>query len=278
MTDSRVIPGQRRRRQGRGVEAPLPHEEEVLARAFGDAPVVVQRDPLVVPVRDRLHLDELAVRVVRRRLRHRGHRVRRDAHPGGAADVDALLEGVGAQVLAPFVAPDRDVDRVRERVDAEGAVAPVHEGPDVTGREAVRAHDLERRVAQRVDRVRDRHPVDLGRPEQAVEMVVEPEDRGAARRVVAALAFEDAGAVVQRMREHVNLRVREVHQLPVHPDLLDGFEAHRGLRESILSESVEDSGTRSARVDQPRQRDDHGRLEAEDAGAEREEKRRVFFE
>jgi hypothetical protein len=83
---------------------------------------------------------------------------------------------------------------------------------------------------------------------------------------------------MERVREDMDLRVREIHQLPVHPDLLDVFEAHSGLRAEIVTESVEDSGVRSARVDQPRERDDHGRLEAEDAGAESEKDRGFFCE
>ena len=241
---------------------------------------MVHRDPLVVAVRDGLHLDELAVRVVRRSLRHRGHRVRRDAHPGRAADVDALLERVRAEVLAPRITPDRDVDRVRERIDAERAVAAIDERPDVAGLEAVRAHDLERRLAELLERVRDRHAVDLRGPEEPVEMVVEPEDRRSAGRVVATFTLEDAGAVVKGVREDGDLRVREIHQLPVHPDLLDVLEAHGALRRrsvGILSETVDAAAIDSGGIDQLRQRHDHGGLEAEDAGAEERSEEHLFL-
>ena len=271
---------ERRSREGRRDEPVLPDEEEVLARALGNAPVVIERDPLVIAVRDRFHLDELAVRVVRGGLRHGGHRVRRDAHPGRAARVDALLEGVGAEILPPLVATDRHVDRVRERVDAERAVAAVDERPDVARLEIVRAHDLERRLLQLVDRVRNHHPVDLRGPEQAVEVIVEAEDRGPARRVVAAFPLEDAGSVVESVGEDVNLRVHEVDQLPVHPDFLDVFEAHRALRlgGNPNRNELPRSGLASGGIDQPRERHDHGRFEPEDARAERDEERTICLE
>ena len=272
--------GQRRGGERRRAEATLPDEEKVLARALGDAPVVIERDPLVIAVRDRFHLDELAVRVIRGGLGHGGHRVRSDAHPGRAARVDSLLEGVRAKILPPLVAADRHVHRVRERVHSERAVAAVDEGPDVARLEVVRAHDLESRLPQLVDRVRNHHPVDLRGPEEAVEVIVEAEDRGPARRVVTALPFEDAGPVVQSVGEDVYLRVREVDQLPVHPDLLDVFEAHRvlRLRRNANRNEPPDPAAISAGIDQSRERHDHGGFEAEDAGTEREKKRMIFFE
>ena len=48
----------------------------------------------------------------------------------------------------------------------------------------------------------------------------EAEDRGALRRVVAANALEDPGAVVQAVDADVHLRVGPVDELAVHPDLL----------------------------------------------------------
>ena len=51
-------------------------------------------------------------------------------------------------------------------------------------------------------------------------MVAQAEDRRAVRRVVAADALEYAGAVVEPVRGDVDLRVRPVDELAVHPDLL----------------------------------------------------------
>ena len=65
---------------------------------------------------------------------------------------------------------------------------------------------------------------------QAADVIVEPEDgRALVARVVAADAFEEAGAVVEGVREDVNLRVGEVDEAPVHPDFFDFFERHRSL-------------------------------------------------
>src|SRR5450759_774181 len=61
-------------------------------------------------------------------------------------------------------------------------------------------------------------------------MIVQPEDRGPARRVVTALALEDAGPVVEGVRKDGDLRAREVHQLPGHPHTLDILEAPPALR------------------------------------------------
>ena len=70
-------------------------------------------------------------------LARAGKRVRGHARPGRDADVDAVLQGLRAQVLAPLPDQDGAIDRVREGIDAERAVAPVDDGPDVAGRELV---------------------------------------------------------------------------------------------------------------------------------------------
>ena len=72
------------------------------------------------------------------------------------------------------------------------------------------------RSCSRVER--DRHVVELGRLEEAVEVVGVAEDRRADLGVVAADALEDAGAVVQAVREYVDLRVLPGDELAVHPD------------------------------------------------------------
>ena len=82
----------------------------------------------------------------------------------------------------------------------------------------MRRDELERRLAQLLAVERDRHVVELGRLEQAVDVVGVAEDRRADLGVVAADALEDAGAVVQAVREHVDLRVLPGDELPVHPD------------------------------------------------------------
>ena len=64
------------------------------------------------------------------------------------------------------------------------------------------------------------HVEQARRVDQALHVVGEAEHRGAVRRLVAANALEDAGAVVQAVRADVDAGIRPVHQLAVHPDLL----------------------------------------------------------
>ena len=45
--------------------------------------------------------------------------------------------------------------------------------------------------------------------------------------LVAADALEDAETVVQRVREDVDARVLEGHELSIDPDLVDGIELRR---------------------------------------------------
>jgi hypothetical protein len=53
------------------------------------------------------------------------------------------------------------------------------------------------RRAQLLERVGDRHVVQLGGAEQTLEMIAMAEDGGSARGLVGTLAFEHPGAVMQ---------------------------------------------------------------------------------
>ena len=64
------------------------------------------------------------------------------------------------------------------------------------------------------------HVVELRRALEPVEVVEVAEDRRAALGLVAADALEYAGAVVQAVREHVDLGVLPGDELPVLPDEL----------------------------------------------------------
>src|SRR5207302_2260088 len=67
---------------------------------------------------------------------------------------------------------------------------------------------------------------DLGAVEEAGDVVGEPEHGRAARCRVGADALEHAAAVVQRVRQDVDLGVVPVDELAVHPDLLDLVQGH----------------------------------------------------
>ena len=75
-----------------------------------------------------------------------------------------------------------------------------------------------RRGADLVERVRDRHVVELGRPEQPHEVIVVAEDRRSTGRFVGALTLEHSGSVVETVRQYVDLRVLPGDQLSVVPD------------------------------------------------------------
>src|SRR5262249_23592665 len=62
--------------------------------------------------------------------------------------------------------------------------------------------------------------------EQAFDVLGQPEHRGPARRLVSADPLEDARAVVQRVREDVDLGVFPRDELAVEPDLLGRGDRH----------------------------------------------------
>ena len=102
------------------------------------------------------------------------------------------------------------------------------------GIEIVAGDRIDARLMDLVERERDLHPIYLAGVEQAAGVVIEPEDRRpVVFRDVAADTLEETGAVVQRVREDVNLRVREVDELAVHPDLLHFIERHEASSSDV---------------------------------------------
>ena len=71
--------------------------------------------------------------------------------------------------------------------------------------------------------------IELRAPEEAVEVLLEMPHRGAPGGLVRPDALEDPAAVMQRVREHVDLGIRPIHELAIHPDLLDLGDGHREL-------------------------------------------------
>jgi hypothetical protein len=76
----------------------------------------------------------------------------------------------------------------------------------------LRAHDL-------IARVRDLHHVNVRRVEEPLGVLLQSEDSSALSRFVRAHAFENGKAVVQRMGEHMGVRVAPRHELAVVPDV-----------------------------------------------------------
>ena len=221
----------RRRRH----EHAVAHAEDVLARALGDVAVLGEHHGLVVAGVEHLDLGEDAVQVLARGLGGAGQRrvvERLDAARLGAhAVLDALLAEVGA----PRPGGDDDLHRRVHGEQAHLAVAAEDQRADVAGLELVALEHLEGGVVELLDRVRHRHVVELGGPLDPLEVLGETEHGDAALGLVGADALEDPGAVVQRVREHVDLGVGPGDQRAVHPDRVHlGDRGHR-LPPRVLS-------------------------------------------
>ncbi len=202
----------------RGQDHAVAHHVDVLARALAHEAVGVEQDRLLVAGLVGLDLGQDAVQVLARGLRVRDERVVRDPPPARHLRPHAGLLALLAQVGAPRPHGDRHVDGGIEREQSHLAVAPERDRADVALAQLVGGDQLVGGRPQLVHRVGDRHVVELGRLEQAVEVVEVAEDAGAARRLVRADALEHTGAVVQAVREYVNLGVLPGDELPVVPD------------------------------------------------------------
>ena len=139
------MPGRTEDDSGGRQDGAVLDEEDVLAAALADVAADVEGDAFFVAVEQGFHLDELGVHVVGAGLGQGRERVRGHAPPGGDADVDAVLHGLGAEVLAPLPDQDGAVDGVGEGIDAERAVAAVDDRPDVAGLELVGPDGVDRR-------------------------------------------------------------------------------------------------------------------------------------
>ena len=216
--------------QWRRDQLALDHGEQVLPAPLADEAVDVQRHRLVVAVHQRLHLHELGVHVVGRRLGHRRKRVGRDAPPRTDLDRHALGERVVPEILAPRERRHRHLDRRAERVDPQVLVAAVDERTQIARLEIVDRDDVEAHLPDLVARVRQLHAIDACGVHEALDVVVESEDGGAALGVVRADALEHTGAVVHHMGQDVDLRVVPRDPLPIHPDLVHFGERHHAPR------------------------------------------------
>ncbi len=147
----------------------------------------------------------------------------RDPPPARHLRADAAGLALVAEVCPPRPHRDRHLDRRLERIDPHLPVAAERDRPDVALAQLVGRDQLVRGGAQLLERVRDRHVVQLGRAVQPLEVVCVAEDRRPVRRVVAALALEHARPVVEPVRQYVDLRVLPGDKLSVVPDEVHCF-------------------------------------------------------
>src|SRR6266516_3071770 len=131
------------------------------------------------------------------RLGHVRDHVRTDPLPARNLGADALRQALFAEVGAPGPAHDHNVDRISDRRDTELAVAEEGDRAEIALRQAVDGNQLMRSRAQVVDREGQRHPEQLRRVLESLQVVGQPEDGGAVRRLVGPDSLEHARAVVE---------------------------------------------------------------------------------
>ena len=163
------------------------------------------------------------------------------ARPRRDLDADAVVEGALAEVGAPLPRDDHRAHGVLWRVHAHRAVADEDDGPQVRLDHAVLAHQRDARVGHlRRGDARLEHD-ELARVVEPLDVLLEAEDgRRAVGPLVRADALERAEAVVQRVREHVDLGLVPVDELAVEPDLLfllDHGDLSRGVESGLESRS-----------------------------------------
>ena len=172
------------------MELAIANDKDVFAGAFANGSQMVERDAFGVAVGDGLHLDQLGVEVVAAGLGEGGQGIGRDPLPTGDADVYAIFECLGAQVLAPFPAGQVDVDRVLQRIDANLAIAAQRNRPDVARGQPVHRNQFHHRIGELGARERQVHAVNFAAVDQALGMFLQPENRRAGFRGIAADALK----------------------------------------------------------------------------------------
>ena len=129
------------------------------------------------------------------------------------------LHAVLAQISPPGPGRNHQVNGVAPGADAELLVANPHERAQIAALQLVGAHHGLLRLVHLLFAKRQLHAQDLGAVEQPVRVLRQAEDGRAAHRVVGAHALEGAAAIVQRVREHMDLGVAPLDHLAVEPDL-----------------------------------------------------------
>src|SRR5690606_26955960 len=166
---------------GRREEDSVAGQEEVLARAFGDVAVHVQHQRLVVAGGDGFLLGQHAVQVLAASLGDRDEALAADPSPRRDSNPDAVTDPLVAQVGAPFPGGDAGAHLGGGGVETDGSQGVEHQGPDVTGLEAVGPYHLPARLHDLVYVVVPGDAVGPGRATQTLDVLAETEDGGAVR-------------------------------------------------------------------------------------------------
>ena len=211
-----------------GDDAALFYDEQILAGAFGDEPLRVEQQRFVETAPLRLVHGARRVDVLTARLGPRRDRAVVELADRRHRDADA---GVGVrEVLAGRYRGNRHGDRALRGPDAQRAGVEEGDRAQVRGFQLVGANDLEARLGDRVLRIWNRQIVKFGGLVEALQVRVEPEDSRAVGGRVRLHPLEDAGAVLQAVRQHVHFCVAPGNQRAVEPDCLGWRKAHNVLQ------------------------------------------------
>src|SRR6266704_4945703 len=205
----------------------IAYDEDIFAGTFADVAAGIQGDALGIAIGESFHANELRIHVIRAGFGDGRKGVRRQARPGTDANVHALLERFGAEISAPLPAGQVDFDGAGERIHVDVAVAANHQRTDVTGIEAIFAHDFFGGGTKLLDRVGALHAVNMAGVDQALHVFAQAKSRRALLGFVAADALKNRRAVADDVREHMDLRIVPGYQFAVVPDPFGLFECHQ---------------------------------------------------
>ena len=125
------------------------------------------------------------------------------------------------EVGAPFPRDDERLERDAGAVHAHLFARAENQRTEIALVQLVGRHRVRHGLNEIVDRVLERHAVDLAGVEQSPHVLAGAEDRAAGRRFVAAHPLEGGGAELHRVREHVHGGVLPRDELAVAPDPID---------------------------------------------------------
>ena len=109
--------------QGRGIDHALINDEDILAAAFAYLAVDIEGDAFGETIVLGLHNDVLAADVLAADLRHRAEHVRGHAPPTAYLDIDALFDGLCAEIATPRHRSQNGLDRTAAAIYAQTLVA-----------------------------------------------------------------------------------------------------------------------------------------------------------
>src|SRR6056297_2466525 len=225
-----TVPGdaaEDRRCYRRGQQLAVAHHEKVLTGAFADQTVDRQSDALAVAVALGLAADEAAGQIVAAGLGQRRDRVGGGALPRTDRRIDTFFHCLLTEIAAPV---HRGNDHfgggvvVGDQPDA--AVTAKHDRTDVGRFELVFDYGITAGGEQRFPIERHRNAVNARRIEQAMDVLLETECRGAVGGGVDTNALEYAGTVMQRVAEHVHVRFAPRFEAAVLPDVSAFLNCH----------------------------------------------------